>query len=77
MSKNPDFKRRVESGQTPDYYRQVRESGGEFWEVSLPRTEGISTSDILGRIAKRVKDGEGDPDVRKDRQAVSESKKAK
>ena len=75
LVKNPEYKRRVEAGQAPDYYRQVRESGGEFREEVLPRTEGISTSDILGRIANRVRSG--DAEARMDGGAITESKKAK
>jgi len=75
LDKNPEFKRRVDAGLVPDYFRPVRESGGEFKEISLPRTDGISTSDILGRIASRVR--EGDVDQRKDGGAVTESKKSK
>ena len=55
---NLDFARRVAEGECPDYYKVVRESGGRFEDVPLPRTPGVSTSSVFSRVIHRV---ESDP----------------
>lgn len=53
-SLNPEFVRRVASGKTPDYYRVAREGQSRARAVPLPRTAGVSTSEIIARLAHRI-----------------------
>ena len=55
-SLNPEFARRVATGKTPDYYRAVREGETRARTVPLPRTAGISTSEIIARLAQRIEE---------------------
>ena len=44
------------TGKTPDYYRAVREGETRARTVPLPRTAGISTSEIIARLAQRIEE---------------------
>jgi hypothetical protein len=48
---NPAFQERLKKGTAPDYYKVPREMG--ICRV-LPRTDGISTSDLIRRIVNRA-----------------------
>jgi cytidyltransferase-like protein len=64
---NPEFAKRVASGMAPDFYRVARTGGvtgrreqaaerreSRARAVVLPRTAGVSTSEIIQRLAARI-----------------------
>ena len=54
---NPDYAAKVAEGAKPDYYKHVRESGGEFVDLPLPRTSGVSTTEIVSRVGDKSASG--------------------
>ena len=69
---NPEFAKRVASGMAPDFYRVARTGGvtgrreqaaerreSRARAVVLPRTAGVSTSEIIQRLAARIEQDKG------------------
>lgn len=54
---NPDYAAKVAAGEKPDYYKHVRESNGEFVDLPLPRTSGVSTTEIVSRVGDKFTSG--------------------
>jgi cytidyltransferase-like protein len=54
---NPEYAKKVAAGEKPDYYKFVRESKGEFIDLPLPRTAGVSTTDIVARVGDKLASG--------------------
>jgi cytidyltransferase-like protein len=51
---NPEFARRVAAGESMDYYKISRETLPWLDDIPLPRTVGISTSELVSRVGARL-----------------------